>query len=58
MKTLDEKLQLAINEVIDQFDDELWVELIQKSPHSVELICIMLSLDLQIEKETSSIKID
>ena len=41
----------AIEETLNQFDDELWVELIQKSPHSVELICIMLSLDLQIEEE-------
>ncbi len=41
----------AIEETLNQFDDELWVELIQKSPHSVGMICIMLSLDLQIEEE-------
>jgi len=41
----------AIEYTLNQFDDDLWVELIMKSPHSIKLICIMLSLDLQIEKE-------
>ena len=51
MKTLDEKLQLSINEVIDQFDDGMWVELIINSPQSVKNICMMISLDIQLEKE-------
>lgn len=38
-------------DILDTFDDDLWVELIIKSPNSIKLICIMLSLDLQIEKE-------
>ena len=38
-------------EILDQFDDDLWVELILKSPKSVSLICTMLSLDLQLEKK-------
>ncbi len=38
-------------DILDTFDDDLWVELIMKSPQSIKLICIMLSLDLQIEKE-------
>ena len=51
MKTLDEKLQLSISEVVDQFDDDMWVELIIHSPQSVKNICMMISLDLQLEKE-------
>ena len=38
-------------DILNTFDDDLWVELIMKTPHSIKLICIMLSLDLQIEKE-------
>lgn len=38
-------------DLLNQFDDDLWVELILNSPHSVRLICVMLSLDLQLEKE-------
>ena len=41
----------AIENTFNQFDDDLWVELILKSPHSVKMICMILSLDLQIEKE-------
>ena len=51
MKVLDEKLQLSVNEVINQFDDDMWVELIIHSPQSVKNICMFISLDLQIEKE-------
>jgi len=36
---------------LNQFEDELWVELIEKSPESVNSICLMLSLDVQLEKE-------
>jgi len=38
-------------ELLNQFDDDLWVELILTSPHSVRLICVMLTLDIQSEKE-------
>ena len=41
----------AIENTLNQFDDDLWIELILKSPHSVKMICMILSLDLQIEKE-------
>ena len=41
----------AIENTFNQFDDDLWIELILKSPHSVKMICMILSLDLQIEKE-------
>ena len=43
---------------LDQFDDELWVELMINSPKTVHNICIMVSLDLQLEKETANIKIN
>jgi hypothetical protein len=43
---------------LDQFDDELWVELMVKSPQSVISICIMISLDIQLEKEMENIKIN
>lgn len=51
LKVLDEKPQLSISEVVDQFDDDMWVELIIHSPQSVKNICMFISLDLQIEKE-------
>jgi len=38
-------------EVFDQFDDELWVELIQKSPKILDNICLILSVDIQLVKE-------
>ena len=43
---------------LDHFDDELWVELMINSPKTVHNICIMVSLDLQLEKETANIKIN
>tara|TARA_R110000803_G_scaffold202817_1_gene268131 strand:- start:53 stop:232 length:180 start_codon:yes stop_codon:yes gene_type:complete len=55
LKTLDENLQLSISEVVDQFDDDMWVELIIHSPQSVKNICMFISLDLQIEKEYNEI---
>ena len=51
MKVLDENPQLSIGEVVDQFDDDMWVELIIYSPQSVKNICMFISLDLQVEKE-------
>ena len=44
-------LNLTVQETLDQFDDDLWVELILKSPQSVKNICMMISLDIQLEKE-------
>jgi hypothetical protein len=38
-------------DILDTFDEDLWVELILKSPNTIKIICLMLSLDLQIEKE-------
>ena len=38
-------------DILDTFDEDLWVELILKSPNTIKIICVMLSLDLQIEKE-------
>tara|TARA_R110002074_G_scaffold389720_1_gene573186 strand:+ start:564 stop:710 length:147 start_codon:yes stop_codon:yes gene_type:complete len=40
-----------LKETLDQFDDDLWIQLILKSPQSVSNICMMISLDLQLEKE-------
>ena len=51
LKVLDLNPQLSISEVVDQFDDDMWVELIIHSPQSVKNICMFISLDLQIEKE-------
>ena len=45
-------LNLTVQETLDQFDDDLWVELILKSPQSVKNICMMLSLDLQMGSES------
>jgi hypothetical protein len=53
---LNDNLNQSPLETLDQFDDELWVELILKSPKSVDNICLMLSLDIQLELENTSQK--
>ena len=42
---------MDLKDYLEQLDDDLWVELILNSPQSVINICMMLSLEYQLEKE-------
>lgn len=55
---LNDNLNPSPLETLNQFDDDLWVELILKSPQTVDNICMMLSLDIQIESEQFNFKFE
>jgi hypothetical protein len=45
------KSELLPFEDVNDISDELWVELISTSPESVDKMCRVLSINLQIKKE-------
>tara|TARA_B110000285_G_scaffold84032_1_gene96501 strand:- start:1403 stop:1573 length:171 start_codon:yes stop_codon:yes gene_type:complete len=51
------KSELLPFEDLDDISDELWIELISNSPKSVEEMCMVLSINLQIKKEWMDNKI-